>query len=243
VTKKTDFFIKLRDQLLDSCGKCDHSGFISFPGVRCDCLTQYETYIELDDAGINREYWDLTFKDWKGDLVAKKRVVEYIDNIDSAYENGLGLVLHGSYGTGKTMLSSLILTAALKKEHTIRFITMAEVCDKMRSKIDNVEDNSFYEDKVKNVDFLCLDNLGSEYHPTKFGTYILSTFDILARYRRRNFLPTILTTNLSKSDFIDLYGSAISSLFSACSQFVQVEGKNYRDEQNKQFESKLKKKS
>lgn len=243
MTKRFDFFNSLKDKLLKDCSLCDHSGWREMNGTSsiCSCLSRFESYVELDDAGIDREYWDISFDNWKGDGLALRKVQEYIQHIESAYKNGLGMVFYGNNGTGKSMLSVQILRAALSRGYSIRFITMAEVTALMKSKIDKPDiDGKFYEDKVKNAEFLCLDNLGSEYKPQNFGTYTMAEFDILSRYRRRNLLPTLITSNLSDSEFISNYGSSISSLFSASSQFVRVEGKDFRQEQGNDYLSKLK---
>ena len=242
--KKRDLFLKLKQKLLESCLICNKTGWKD-TGEMCDCLKKFEYYLDLDDAGIDKEYWDLTVENWESDGVALSKVEEYIDSLDIAYENGFGLVFSGSNGTGKTLLSSFILKEALKLGRTIRFITMGEVRDLMLRKISDPIALSFFDVKVKSVDFLCLDNLGSEYVPQRLGQngpYILSEFDILARYRKRNLMPTILTTNLSEQAFIEQYGSSISSLFRGCSSFIEVKGSDFRPKQAKKIESKIKRK-
>jgi DNA replication protein DnaC len=227
IYKKKEMFLKLRDKLYNDCNKCNHTGWINdYP---CECSRKLEYYIGLDEAGVDREYWTLTFNDWKGDEVAKNLVVSYLEKLDNAYDKGVGIVLWGNHGTGKTMLSSFILKKAMISKRSIRFITMGELTDLFRRKIEDKEAEIFYEDKVKNVDFLCIDNLGSEYVPqTTNNTYTLSQYDTLARHRKRNLLPTILTTNLDQGDFIRQYGPAVSSLYSGCSIFIKVNGLDFR---------------
>lgn len=230
--KKNDMLLKLKTGLLSACDKCNHTGWIDGHGyadVMCQCLSQFENYIKLDEAGIDREYWNVSFNDWKGDEVARSLVEKYIDKIDVAYEEGLGMVFWGNSGTGKTMLCSIVLKYAMRKNYSVRFITMAELLDVLRKKIADEQVELFYEDNIKNVDFLCIDNLGSEYSAKRAGvSYSVAEFDILARHRRRNLLPTILTTNENPTEFNALYGSSISSLYSGCSKFVNVVGEDYR---------------
>lgn len=244
IEKRKEFFMKLQNKLFSECGLCNKDGWVPSSlsdsvFKACSCRLKFEMYIESDDSGIDKEYWDLDWSDWRGDELAKRKVQEYIEHLDSAYENGLGMVFYGRNGVGKTFLSTQILKTALQKGKSIRFLTMAETVALMKSKIDDENDEEFYEKSVKNVEFLCLDNLGAEYQPKNFGSYTLAEFDILARHRRRQLFPTILTTNLSMDEFKTLYGSSISSLFSACSQFISVEGKDFRSEQGKGYADKL----
>lgn len=240
--KRRIFFENLKTKILSGCSDCDHTGWldVSDSPSPCRCLKQFERYLELDAAGIDKEYWDLSLaSNWNGDQIAKDRVEEYITNLSSAYDNGLGIVFHGTNGVGKTFLGVTILKKALELGKSVCFITMAELCQKMKSKIDSEGDREFYEDRVKNVDYLYIDNLGSEYRPQNFGTYTLAEFDILARHRRRNLLPTLLSTNLSREEFISQYGSSISSLFSASAQFLHVQGSDFRQSQGQQYFEKL----
>lgn len=235
IEKKKAMFLKLKEDLLKSCEICNHTGWINSPTGEemCSCSKRLEYFIGLDDAGVDKEYWTLTLKDWKGDEVAKSIVISYLDKIDNAYNKGVGVVFWGSHGTGKTFLSTLILKKAMSQGKTIQFITMGELMDLFRRKIDNKSVDTFYEDKVKNADFLCIDNLGSEYIPqTTNNTYTLSQYDTLARHRKRNLLPTILTTNIHKDEFINQYGPAISSLYSGCSIFIKVNGTDFRSTVN-----------
>ena len=234
MSKKIEFFQNMKTRMMKDCKACDDKG-----GPKCRCVQTVGEYWDMDEAGIEREYWDLTWLHWKGDALAKKKAIEFCDNIENAYENGLGMVLHGGNGTGKSMLSTMILKSALRKGKSIRFITMAETVMKMKGKISNPADEVFYEDKVKGADFLCLDNLGSEYRPQNFGPYTLAEFDILARFRRRNLLPTIITTNLSVEEFVKQYGTSISSLFQASSLFIKVEGRDFRKEQGSKYAEKI----
>jgi DNA replication protein DnaC len=230
--KKNDMLIKLRDRLMAECTLCDKTGWIG--DTMCKCRTDFQRYMLLDDAGIDREYWDVTFDDWKGDQVARHLVEKYIAKLDVAYEEGLGIVFWGNTGTGKTMLCSIILKQALTVGKSIRFITMAELLDVFRKKIENKDIEKHYEENIKNVDFLCIDNLGSEYGPKKaHGSYSVAEFDLLARYRKRNLLPTLLTTNDTPDVFKEQYGAAISSLYAGCSAFIEVTGHDFRTTQNK----------
>ena len=238
--KRIDYFNSLKANLVNGCNSCGHTGWISTHATSsiCTCLATFESYVEMDDAGIDREYWSLEWSDWRGDELVLGKVKEYVDNIRNAYKHGLGLVLHGGNGVGKTFLSSQILKSAMANGYSARFITLAELTALMRSKIDKPEDEKFYEDNVKNAEFLSIDNMGSEHRAS--SSYVPGEFDILARARRRNFFPTLITTNLSRGEFDNIYGPNISSLYSSCSAFLCVEGTDFRKQQGNNYSALLK---
>ena len=84
---------------------------------------------KLLQAGIPPPYWDLTFEHFKGDDKAKAITLRYIDMLDEAFRDGMGLLFNGKHGTGKTMLSCLIAKEALKKGFTIRYLDITKILD------------------------------------------------------------------------------------------------------------------
>ena len=231
--KKKSALLKVKESLLANCpGLCNHTGWVD--GKMCACMMEFAQYVDLDEAGIDREYWDASFDTWKGDPLAKDLVERYVKQIDVAYDEGLGFLFWGNSGTGKTMLCSIILKTAKASGRTIKFITMAELLDVLRKKISDESIEKSYIETVKEVDFLCIDNLGSEYIPQKSSNqYVIAEFDTLARYRKRNMLPTLLTTNLTPNEFSGTYGKAISSLYTGCSAIIEVSGADYRQTINR----------
>ena len=91
---------------------------------------------------------------------------------------------------------------------------------------ERAESNKDEYDKIKDIQFLVLDNMNSEY--VKNAEFNVSEFDILLRYRSGNCLPTIITTNYNEEEFKENYGVSINSLLSARNQFISVKGEDYR---------------
>jgi DNA replication protein DnaC len=206
-------------------------------------MKKYEYYVKLVTAGIDIEYWDLTLdKDWEGDKLAKETTFKIINNLDKFYEDGLSAIFYGNNGTGKSFLSIEILKSAIKKDLSVQFITFAELLEKVKDSFDSESEEfqQYYKEKILDVSILDIDNLGAEYSPknnTEFPSYRL---ELLMRYRHRNCLPTIITTNLQPKEFTEIYGSSVNSLISNRSMFIGVFGEDFRLKNNKQWESILK---
>ena len=87
---------------------------------------------------------------------------------------------------------------------------------------------------------MCLDNLGSEYRPKDLESFCIAELERLFRYRRRNHLCTLITTNLSDKPFITTYGKFINSLISGSNKFINVNGEDWRIKQNENWNILLK---
>ena len=227
---------ELRKRMLSECSLCHHTGIVE--GKACRCFKTFERYVQYSYAGVDEEYWPLEFKDFESDQVARELAETYSLNLANARKFGLGFVFSGRNGTGKTMLCCVILKKALKEGHTIYFITFADLLDIIKKSFDNEYYKALFE-KIRSVDFLCLDELGAEYRPKDLESFCVAQLSQLSRSRRRNHLCTLVTTNLEKPEFETVYGKTINSLFSGCSKFVSVKGEDWRRQQNISWEKNL----
>lgn len=231
---------QIKTKLLSECTKCGHTGFIDTK--ECKCFKKFQLYVEYSYNGIDEEYWDVTFDKFESDQVAKEDVVKYCDNLDNARQLGLGIIFHGENGTGKSMLANLILIAAKKKKYTVYFTTFEQLLTTIKNTFDHSSNNEYYKkhlEKIKNVDFLCLDELGAEYRTRDLESFSVAQLSSLSKFRRRNNLCTIVTTNLDENDFNKIYGKTINSLFSGCSKFIKVNGTDWRSKQSKDWDKNL----
>jgi DNA replication protein DnaC len=229
--------LALREEMLKNCKICNGTGIVNIKD-ECECVRKYEYYVGLAYSGIDREYWDLSLDDWNGDELAKDLVVAYIKNIDVAFKEGLGIVFFGSNGVGKTFAATQILKEAQKKGHSIYKITLAELLERIKSSFESNKEefDEFYQENILDISFLVLDNLSSEYSPKNNKTFPIARLDLLFRHRRGNCLPTIITTNFEKNEFIDNYGTSVNSLLSSRSKFIQVTGDDYRKNQQSDWD-------
>lgn len=227
---------QIKAKLFADCDKCGHTGYIEMK--ECRCFKKFQLYVEYSYSGIDEEYWDITFDKFESDQVAKEDVVKYCENLDNARQHGLGIIFHGVNGTGKSMLANLILIAAKKKKYTIFFTTFEQLLTIIKNSFDN-EYYKHYLEKIKNVDFLCIDELGAEYRNKELDSFPVAQLSSLSKFRRRTNLCTIATTNLDENDFIKIYGPTISSLFSGCSKFIKVNGTDWRSKQSKDWDKNL----
>ena len=113
-----------------------------------------------DDQGI--EYYFSTYKDHKGSEKLKSLAVKYCDDFDTKYKHkGIGLLITGKYGNGKTRIVKTILNS-LKYWNTIIFIDYVDLFGRIAatwSKTSFETEDMLYKCLI-NCDLLAIDDIG-----------------------------------------------------------------------------------
>ena len=127
-----------------------------------------------------------------------------------------GLFLHGPSGSGKTPIAVAILKDILRtKPMSGRFITAERYVDMLKDQFDH--DNELPEmysmphivKYLKGVfDIVVLDAVGEE-RSTEFSQHEVGS---LLRRRNEDLRKTIITTNLSPTEFIRRYGERVATV-------------------------------
>ena len=118
---------------------------------------------------------------------------EYVANWDSFKQDGIGLLLFGDVGTGKSYAAGCIANALIDRMESVLFVGMADVVNRMQGNFG--ADRDRYIKSLMRPDFLILDDLGAERN-TSFGKE--RVFDVVDK-RLLSGKPMIVTTNISLS--------------------------------------------
>jgi DNA replication protein DnaC len=140
--------------------------------------------------------------------------------------SGIGLTLTGSSGTGKTMLSSLLLKNLVGAGHKGFFTTFHTLLDYFTAGWTSTDEKRWFDGRVRNAGVLVIDDMGRE-HKGRIDIAI-STLDHVLRARVSSGRPTILTSNLTLPKLGELYSANALSLLSESSITIEFIGPDYR---------------
>lgn len=156
-----------------------------------------------------------------------KIVSEYYNQAVQSFLKGMNLILLGNYGTGKSMLMS-ILCNALASEYffSCKYANAVTLWQKITDSFKNNEKS--VKDIIKpyeETEFLFLDDIDK----VKPSDYVREIFYGLVNSRTEKKLPTIISANHSLEELDEkFYGEAIVSRLIANSKIVNFTHQNRR---------------
>jgi DNA replication protein DnaC len=127
-----------------------------------------------------------------------KRAIKFCDNFELVKEKGLGIMLFGTAGNGKTYLSACIHNRLLFMKKAVLNISLNKYLNKIRKieynyKGEQIDNEKIMMDSLKSADCIVIDDLGNE-KITEWGQEkVFSFFNEL--YNEKKVL--IISTNLS----------------------------------------------
>ena len=203
---------------LKYCGKChtpkemfypadlQNQGFHKHP-VMCQCAAEKRDREEAERRDFERmtrittlrseAFRDIPAAGWRFDhavvtpQLAKAK--EYAANWDSFKQDGIGLLLFGDVGTGKSYAAGCIANALIDRMESVLFVGMSDVVNRMQGNFGS--DRDHYMKSLMRPDLLILDDLGAERN-TSFGKE--RVFDVVDK-RLLTDKPMIVTTNIPLS--------------------------------------------
>ena len=155
-----------------------------------------------------RKFQGMTFKHYHTENESQKRaldgVLEYRKNAVMNYLTGTNLILFGNYGTGKTMLMS-ILCDSLAKDYLFKglFVNLVDFINEVKDTFNNSNNKTAKKtlENYRTAEFLFLDDIDK----AKPSDYARELFYSLINYRTENELPTIVSSNHSPEELDSSY--------------------------------------
>lgn len=187
---------------------------------RIDKMLRRSGYPERVD-----EYELASFNAYTGELSYAKGVAnEYIDDYEENRKQGVGLVIYGTNGIGKTHLAVSVARELVERQKivTTRFWDFREFMEHLRKF--NDESRASLEESA-NVDLLVLDDLNDVADATPWMVQQVGT---LVNNRWRNRLPMIVTTNDPLPHYTSILGPRTVSRLVECLITLDFEGDDYR---------------
>lgn len=248
------------------CGKCHtpKQKILNYAGtqrkVNCMCQCESEEYDRQIEEERQRErqekvnklklnslmgerYANASFDTCQLENESFKRAFErcrnYCINSKEVLQNGYGIYLWGSCGTGKTHLMACMCNELMNQLKQCIFTNFFDISKSIRATFSGGDTEENLINKITNCDFLFIDDLGTEVlRKGNDDTWLQEKiYDIInKRYNAKK--PTVFTSNYSFSELINDRGMMIKSvdrIVEMSNAVIKLEGNSYRKKVNKQI--------
>ena len=149
---------------------------------------------------------------------------KFVENFQTFKQEGKGLLLFGTVGTGKTFLAACAANALIDKGIPCLVTNFARIANEVQGMFEGKQE---YYDNLNKFPLLVIDDLSAERKTEYMQEIVFNVID--ARYRAN--LPLIVTTNLTREELLhpsDLsYQRIFSRLFEMCTP-IEVSGADRR---------------
>jgi len=184
-------------------------------------------------SAIPARFMDRSFENYdSGNIIGRKQALRicqrYADNIEGAMAKGIGLVLTGRPGTGKTHLATAILGQVVITGRSGLFVTVSEMLRKIRSSYGpgRTQTEQDILDYFIEVDLLVLDEVGISIGDAEKRTALI--FDVI-NTRYNQFKSTIIIGNLNPTEMEQYLGARIwDRLIESEAPIISFDWNSYR---------------
>lgn len=194
-------------------------------------VVDYPVKSKLDYFGVPKRF---KYSTWEfirnnSDASDKKRmqklaqIKEYSDNFERYLKDGIGLLLKGGVGTGKTTIALAVLRDYIDKGGRGYFISAVTLMDEIFN-IADFADRARFENKLKTVPVLIIDDLGAE----GSGDMVSRKIEAIISSRYNNDLVNIITTNLGVEDLKRVYDARIYDRIKETCKVFNIVGDSLR---------------
>lgn len=167
---------------------------------------------------LPRRYWEASIFRIPEDCEHRKLLEEFIGDSKLNLEQGSNLLLHGSYGSGKTSAAAVVLKEVSSRGAKALFVVAADLVDIKIERVEFEEYRTLY-DRIRQVDFLVIDDVGMA-DLSKFAGQLLVR---ILRYRYNDLKSTVLTTNLEVKAFKEAFPERGRTLLTRAFERISIE--------------------
>ena len=181
----------------------------------------------MGDGGVGERFRSRSFATFRA-TPATKPAVDLCRRFCAAIKRDPkvpGLLLKGSYGTGKTHLAVSILRETAEVGIPGMFVVVPDLIAKMLASFEAKDGKAgALVETAKSVPLLVLDDLGAE-NPKP---WVVELVYVLINHRYEHMLPTIITTNYDGKQLDAVFGRRIVSRLTEMTVPVNIRAEDYR---------------
>lgn len=237
---KNKLLLKYRNATFFECPECSKNMSFSLE-CKNKCFEKVNNAQMFINSGIPNKYIDLSlnvFNDYTkkiksiNDKVNRNEVyesiLEYIKTLEKNINIGKGILLFGSFGTGKSTLSMNIAKEAVllnKKVNVREFSEMVKISQSGYA-IDDNEPLDIFQEFV-NSDLYCIENLDWVYQKNN-SNYVSMFLDNLISLASKYNISLIITSNMTAKDIKKEFNEHIYSVLHENCIILNVPGEDIR---------------
>ena len=180
----------------------------------------------LKRLNIGKRYWDARIHRIPEDAAHRPVLEAYLRDIEEHHAKGEGLFLYGEYSVGKTFALSALAIAFVRMGYQAYVVQSADLNEAIIKGLPFDAEQTVM-DRCRTVDFLGIDDLGKEWLKKGSG-FKEQAIEQLLRFRSRELLPTIITTNMNAETFKERYGESAAAILLESMIDLQMEGADLR---------------
>lgn len=148
-------------------------------------------------ANIPELFWKVSLDAIPDKLTHKQVVLDYISTMHESETKGLGIILVGRYGTGKSALGAILLMQAmLRSTARCYFVEASDIPGIAIEKPQTSSGESVWELLTGRAQFLVINDLGDGQR----SNWSSNAFTRVINARHNALRPTYITTNLALRD-------------------------------------------
>lgn len=160
--------------------------------------TKKLTTADLRYMNLPEQYWRREDCSLAGVPQSVRREVRsYVRRVDEALASGMGLLLSGSRGVGKTAIAAIVCKAARTSLRSCLFVTVWDLREMIRARVTFDPDTSMMT-RARDVDVLVLDDFRAEEADARFLS--LREIEGLVSSRASRQRITVITTRLTPQE-------------------------------------------
>lgn len=226
-------------ELTYSCPDCKDTGYVG--SKKCHCFKKAEIDLLYAQSNLREilaaenfdtfslDYYSEDLTDASKGLTSRenmRRILEICRKATADFDHSpANLFFYGDTGVGKTFLSHCIAKELLDTTHSVVYFSAQELFEAFAQKrFSHSEGADGFADAIYSCDMLIIDDLGTE----MTNSFVNSELFFCLNERLVNRRSTLISTNLSLSDFAKVYSERIFSRISGNYTLLKFFGQDIR---------------
>jgi DNA replication protein DnaC len=207
----------------------------------CPCEDQWMAMRFMTAAGLRLHYQRLALADFVAEE-PREALERYGAKQHEYFRAGIGMVMYGPNGNGKTMAAAMLAKNAMAHGLRAHFATFSEMIATFASGWKSEEVKDWFHAKIKGAHLLVIDDVGKEMMQglkKDISNVARHVIDDVLRYRYSSGLPTVMTTNDPLDTMANRYGMSVLSLMSENAVQCRFTGSDFRPQARARFEAEV----